>query len=158
MPPASGESITFHLHALHTHKAAEVKGKWLLRPLKQALISGFLDQVNEELGEKTIMHSGGMVKKKIQLADIARVMIDGLQADIRRPTSEFARMDGAAVQIILEIANVENAIPVLEGHPPPQKSGGTQNTIPAARRTQRDAGGPSALLSILDEAISETRR
>ena len=51
-PPASAmfrrksdESVTFHVHALQTHKAVVITGKWLAKPISQAMIGSFLDQV-----------------------------------------------------------------------------------------------------------------
>ena len=41
----SDETLTFHVHALQTHKAAVITGKWLAKPLSQAVIGSFLDQV-----------------------------------------------------------------------------------------------------------------
>ena len=40
-----GAPLTFHVHALDTHRAAEIADKWLAKPLSQALIGSFLDQV-----------------------------------------------------------------------------------------------------------------
>ena len=41
----SDESVTFHVHALQTHKAVVITGKWLAKPISQAMIGSFLDQV-----------------------------------------------------------------------------------------------------------------
>ena len=41
----SDETVTFHVHALQTHKAAVITGKWLSKPLSVAVIGSFLDQV-----------------------------------------------------------------------------------------------------------------
>ena len=40
-----GATLTFHVHGEGTHKVAEIADKWLAKPLSQAVISGFLDQV-----------------------------------------------------------------------------------------------------------------
>ena len=42
---SNGAPLTFHVHALDTHRAAEIADKWLAKPLSQALIGSFLDQV-----------------------------------------------------------------------------------------------------------------
>ena len=41
----SDATVTFHVHALQTHKAAVITGKWLSKPLSVAVIGSFLDQV-----------------------------------------------------------------------------------------------------------------
>ena len=44
-----GATLTFHVHGEGTHKVAEIADKWLAKPLSQAVISGFLDQVRDDM-------------------------------------------------------------------------------------------------------------
>ena len=44
-----GATLTFHVHGEGTHKVAEIADKWLAKPLSQAVISGFLDEVRDDM-------------------------------------------------------------------------------------------------------------
>ena len=44
-----GATLTFHVHGEGTHKVAEIADKWLAKPLSHAVISGFLDQVRDDI-------------------------------------------------------------------------------------------------------------
>ena len=136
----SDESVTFHVHALQTHKAAVITGKWLAKPLSQAVLGSFLDQMNAEPG----------TVKKWGLADIGRVIVDGEETSFRRLAKEFARMDGEAVQLVIEFSEDPNQ----------RRTNAHQNAVPPEYLgpSGQDAAGASVLLSILDDAISETRR
>ena len=98
------ESITFHVHALQTHKAAVITAKWLTKPLSTAVVESFLDQMNAEEARWSVLST----LKKWELTDISRVFIDGREAfpgaALRRPAKTFARTDGAAVQLVLELS------------------------------------------------------
>jgi|TARA_B110001469_G_scaffold112482_1_gene115307 hypothetical protein len=101
---SSEESITFHVHALQTHKAAVITGKWLAKPLSTAVVESFLDQMNTEEARWSVLST----LKKWELTDISRVFIDGREAfpgaALRRPAKTFARTDGVAVQLVLELS------------------------------------------------------
>lgn len=98
------ESITFHVHALQTHKAAVITAKWLTKPLSTAVVESFLDQMNAEEARWSVLST----LKKWELTDISRVFVDGREAHpgaaLRRPAKDFARTDGAAVQLVLELS------------------------------------------------------
>lgn len=100
----SDESVTFHVHALQTHKAAVITGKWLAKPLSTAVVESFLDQMNTEEARWSVLST----LKKWELTDISRVFIDGREAfpgaALRRPAKTFARTDGVAVQLVLELS------------------------------------------------------
>ena len=133
------DGVTFHVHALHVHRAATISGKWLSKPLSQALLASFIDQLNAEPGAVT----------KLRLSDVTQVVVDGVPADMKQPVREFARVDGAPVQIILEISEDP-------GRKKKGSSTGKQNAIPeylGPTRTGEPADAPNPLLAILDEEI-----
>ena len=125
------------------------------QPLSQAVISGFLDQARDIFRRcaHCLYHSNSKAQltlawpsrcqmnsepgavRKWKLADVSRVVVDGVEVDIKRVANEFVRDDGQPVQLVLEFreeqtaqrkanARRSNGARTLIGHPLVQPSVG----------------------------------